>query len=190
MTIQGIWIGNWICWALVKRNYKNYNAFANSHTLLLTTGLFKFLCLHQSLPGNGSQKYPLLPLLAAGYYLTNQLMTVASSHFQLSCQVSVTLRPTVSWPISLEVKHHLEPKPRFLLLSHGCGFVDVERPLWREEEPVIYRGQNQCTYHLHLQFYMSELYIVSCQYSGSLRIPTIYSFAPDSSVYSTYVQYI
>jgi hypothetical protein len=37
---------------------------------------------------------------------------------------------------------------------------------------------------------MSEFYIVSCQESGSLRLPTIYNFTCDSSVYSTNVQHI
>jgi hypothetical protein len=34
---------------------KNYNAIASSRTCLLITGLAKSFCLHQSLPGNGSQ---------------------------------------------------------------------------------------------------------------------------------------
>jgi hypothetical protein len=33
-----------------------------------------------------------------------------------------------------------------------------------------------CTCHLYLQFYMSAFYIASCQESGSLWTPTIYSF--------------
>jgi hypothetical protein len=32
----------------------------------------------------------------------------------------------------------LKPKPRFLLLSHSCEFVDLGRPLWREDGPVVY----------------------------------------------------
>jgi hypothetical protein len=30
------------------------------------------------------------------------------------------------------------PTPDFCLLSDSCGFVDVGRPLWRKERPVIY----------------------------------------------------
>jgi hypothetical protein len=33
---------------------------------------------------------------------------------------------------------HLWPKTRFLLLSHSCGFVDVRRPLRREDGSIIY----------------------------------------------------
>jgi hypothetical protein len=32
----------------------------------------------------------------------------------------------------------LGSKTRFLLLSHSCGFVDVERPLWRQDGSVVY----------------------------------------------------
>jgi hypothetical protein len=33
---------------------------------------------------------------------------------------------------------HLEPKTRFLLLSDSCRFVDVGRPLWREDGSVVH----------------------------------------------------
>jgi hypothetical protein len=33
---------------------------------------------------------------------------------------------------------HQGPKTRFLLLSDSCGFVDVRRPLWREDASVVY----------------------------------------------------
>jgi hypothetical protein len=33
---------------------------------------------------------------------------------------------------------HFGPKTRFLLLSERCGFVDVGRPLWREDWSVVY----------------------------------------------------
>jgi hypothetical protein len=48
------------------------------------------------------------------------------------------LRPTVSRPVCPGVKPHLRPKTRFLLLSDSCGFVDVGRPLWRGDGPVVY----------------------------------------------------
>jgi hypothetical protein len=38
------------------------------------------------------------------------------------------------------------------------------------------------TCHLYLQFYMSAVYILSCQESGSLRIPTIYSLTYNCSM--------
>jgi hypothetical protein len=33
---------------------------------------------------------------------------------------------------------HLGLKTRYLLLSDNCGFVDIGRPLWREDGPVFY----------------------------------------------------
>jgi hypothetical protein len=48
------------------------------------------------------------------------------------------IRPTVSRSISLGVKPNLRRKTRLLLLSCRCWFVDVGRPLWREDGSVIY----------------------------------------------------
>jgi hypothetical protein len=48
------------------------------------------------------------------------------------------IRPTVSRPVCLGVKPHLGPKTRILLLSHSWEFADVGRPLWREDESVVY----------------------------------------------------
>jgi hypothetical protein len=55
----------------------------------------------------------------------------------------VTIRPTVSRPVSLSVKPHLGPKTRFLLLWDSCCFADVGRPLWREDGSVICRGHSR-----------------------------------------------
>jgi hypothetical protein len=48
------------------------------------------------------------------------------------------LRPTVSRPVCLGVKLHLGPTTRFLILPDNCRFVDVGRPLWRENWSVVY----------------------------------------------------
>jgi hypothetical protein len=40
MTIDGVWICNWIYWTLTDCNY-NYSAVANSHTLQFTTACAK-----------------------------------------------------------------------------------------------------------------------------------------------------
>jgi hypothetical protein len=63
---------------------------------------------------------------------------------QLKCQLtgfgvsSLTLRPTVSRPVCLRKSTHLGLKPRSLLLSDSCRFVDVGRSLWREDDSVVH----------------------------------------------------
>jgi hypothetical protein len=47
------------------------------------------------------------------------------------------LWPTVSLPVYLDVKPHLGPKIRFLLLSYTCVLVEVGGPLWREDGSVF-----------------------------------------------------
>jgi hypothetical protein len=47
--------------------------------------------------------------------------------------VSLTLRPTISRPVYLGIKH----PSGALLLSDSCGFVDLGRPLWREDGPAV-----------------------------------------------------
>jgi hypothetical protein len=54
-------------------------------------------------------------------------------------KVKVMLRPRSVGPIYLSVKPHLGPMTRFLLLPDNFGFVDVGRPLWREDGSVVYK---------------------------------------------------
>jgi hypothetical protein len=104
----------------------------------------------------------------------------ASSPFKDWGKAKVTLRSTVSRPVSRCIKPHLGPKTTFLLVSDICCFVNVGRPLWRGDGSTN-RVSSKC--HLYLQFYMSAFCKVSCQESGSLWIPTIYSFTCKSTVY-------
>jgi hypothetical protein len=48
------------------------------------------------------------------------------------------LRPIVSRPVRIGVKHHLGLTTRFLLLSDSYGFAGVGRSLWREDGFVVY----------------------------------------------------
>jgi hypothetical protein len=51
--------------------------------------------------------------------------------------VTIMLGPTTNRPVLLPGTR-FGPKTRFSLLSHSCGFVDVRRPLWREDGSVVY----------------------------------------------------
>jgi hypothetical protein len=115
------------------------------------------------------------------WLLTSNFSCQFSTGRQLTpqSQVKVTLWPTVSWPVSPGVKPHLGPKTRFLLLSDSCGFVDVGRPLRREDGSVTVSG----TWHLYLQVYLSAFYAVICQQSGSLFMHITYSFICNFGIY-------
>jgi hypothetical protein len=77
VTIAGILIGIWIYCTLTTNNYR---AIANSYTLQFSTSrLLSLLCLHQSLPGYGSQQCPRVPS-SRSYRLATapQLSTLSS----------------------------------------------------------------------------------------------------------------
>jgi hypothetical protein len=53
-------------------------------------------------------------------------------------KAEVELQPMISRPVSWCRAHIWNPGPDFSFLSHNCGFLDVEHPLWREDGSVIY----------------------------------------------------
>jgi hypothetical protein len=63
---------------------------------------------------------------------------------KLSLSLSLMLRPTVSRPVCLGIKHPSGLTTRFLLpyeirnTSDSCGFVDMGRSLWREDGSLVY----------------------------------------------------
>jgi hypothetical protein len=65
-------------------------------------------------------------------FLTNEFL-------ELSLSLSHMLRPTVSLPVCLGMKHPLGACEQiFFLLSESCVFLDVGRSLWREDGSVVY----------------------------------------------------
>jgi hypothetical protein len=62
---------------------------------------------------------------------------------------------SVSWSC---VKPHPGLRTRFLWLSHGCGFVDVGRPIWREEGSVasaVILGSESRETHDHILLFQA-----------------------------------
>jgi hypothetical protein len=78
---------------------------------------------------------------------------------------------------------------RFVLLSHNCGFVDMGRPLWREDGSVFYNVQYTIYFTVSL-FQLVELsYITTDVQSASLswyQAP-IWGLWPDFSYCQTIV---
>jgi hypothetical protein len=70
-------------------------------------------------------------------FTANQFV-LAPSPLRYTAKVRVVLRPTVSRAVYLCVKHPPAAQDQFLWLSDTCGFVDVRRPLWREDGLVVY----------------------------------------------------
>jgi hypothetical protein len=94
------------------------------HVLILAI----LLCLHQSLPGDGSQQCPLFPC-SRSYRLANVPQTI---RIKVKVIVKIMLRPTVSRPVYLGIKHpsgaydHIFINVRYLLIC-WCGALSLTR---------------------------------------------------------------
>jgi hypothetical protein len=67
-----------------------------------------------------------------------QLRLTTNLQLKVKVKFKLILRPTVSRPVCLCIKHLSGgPRPDFLFLSDSCMFVDVRRPRWQEERCVV-----------------------------------------------------
>jgi hypothetical protein len=62
----------------------------------------------------------------------------ASSKSEVKVKVKVILRPTFSWPAWFGARHPSGDHAKFVIPSDSWGFVEMGRPLWREDGFVFY----------------------------------------------------
>jgi hypothetical protein len=137
--------GVWIYWTLADRNY---SAIANSHTLQFTTARMKFFgtpCFHQSLRGNGFQRwtFPFLCVpemsacLSCQHHPSSHLNSLTKPTSPLQSRVQSHIVMTVSQSVCLGV----EPRLGLMTRYSYCLTVTVlslgGRPLWREGGSVF-----------------------------------------------------
>jgi hypothetical protein len=77
-------------------------------------------------------------LRLAQFWLDYDWLHSGLSLFWSQLSLSLMLRPTVSQPVCLGIKHPSGAYDLILLLSDRCSFVDVGRSLWREDGCVVY----------------------------------------------------
>jgi hypothetical protein len=160
--MDGFWIDNCIYWTVLQLVATFYRSLSHQTTVLshcfvaaskggrsYASGLKRSQGDDHLTPTSYSDRWlqPVLPSAASSRVdLTSNCQPptlTVSSWLASNCRTSQTkvkvmLRPTDSRPVSLGVKRHLTPKTRCLLLSDICGFVDMGRPLWREDGSVVY----------------------------------------------------
>jgi hypothetical protein len=135
----GFGIGDWIYWHFNTRlvTTRNYSAIPDFHNFQITTAPAKHfpaccVFISRSLTTDFNKGTITVSL----NYVLQISHIKASLHSRtfnwalvqlISCRVepNLMLRPTVSRPVCLGIKHR-------------CGFVDVERSLWREDGSVVY----------------------------------------------------
>jgi hypothetical protein len=102
------------------------------------------------------------------------------------------LRPTVSRPVSLGINTHLGAKTGFLLVLDSFGFVDVGRPLCREDSSVVYN----CCWASPAQSFsgpspaglMTVLYYLRFETPITWRIRSLLFMSPRNRVFQLYSQ--
>jgi hypothetical protein len=111
----------------------------------LYRGIDQYLCLYfWDFPNLEGQ----VPVFISPRNRVAQLYPRALGETANQSKAKVTLRPEVSRPVRLGVRHPSGTRGHFFhfsvwLFLDSYGFVDVERPLWREDGSVICSAMTQ-----------------------------------------------
>jgi hypothetical protein len=129
VTIDGVWIDNWIYWTLTDLTTNNNDSLTELHTpkITVTTAHIKYSQFAMSPPVVAWWWIPKMSSAMLTFLPADDCLTAHSLLQPSALKVKDMLWPVVSRPVCRGVKLHVGPKTRFLLLSDICGFVDVGR---------------------------------------------------------------
>jgi hypothetical protein len=144
MATDWVWIDNRIYWTLTEHNYKHLRqsywvAHTRDHCSYNTHNgfsVFTSRCLVVASNGwrSTSSGYPDYSTASATIF---SLLTTATLNWLNSKSKLCYERQSIGQSVFVS-STHLGPKTRFLIMPESCGFVDMERPLWREDGCVVY----------------------------------------------------
>jgi hypothetical protein len=130
VTVDGVWIGNWIYWTLwhITRDYNSQ--------ITVTERLVFSVTVFTVLLGSGFQRqtFPFLRLPE----LSPASATSFCNFQPTACLQTLYYDKRLVGQSVLVPSTHLRLKTIFLLLSDSCGFVNVGHPFWREDGSVVY----------------------------------------------------
>jgi hypothetical protein len=143
-VITGSGLDDWIYWHLLVQSLLITIIYKNSQSIFCRGfAPFSFSFCLNSTTGYSLSYTPFYAVYShslASPSSTTILLQPLNSQFQFfntSLSLSLILRPTVSRRVYLGIKQPSEAYDQ-IFITVSCGFVDVGRSLWREDESVVY----------------------------------------------------